>query len=179
MKHHHHMLRHERIITSLKKMYLPRTVKDRSGRKILIKIYQPEDCANLLLMYHVFEPKGIAMGVPPLDEEVRIKWIDSILESFFNILAIHEERVIGHASFSLQPPSASPEYSIFLHQDYRRQGIGTHLTRTIRRICREMGCDRLWVAVPCHNVQAINFFKKLGFKFTGPIDSERQMVYLF
>ncbi len=167
----------ERITNPSPGINLPFIMRDRVGLEIFIKEYQRKDRSGLLSMYDKFEPKGIAMGLPPYDKDVRIKWIDKLLKTFFNIMAVCGEKIIGHAAISLFPPMTCPEYLIFLHQDFRCRGIGTRLTSTAQKICRELGCERLWVTVSTHNSRAINLFKKLGFRFSGIVDSEHEMVF--
>lgn len=155
---------------------LPSVMQDRLGFDIHLRAYQGQDYQGIITMYDHFEPKGIAMGLPPIDKEVREQWVDNIINTFFNIVALYQNKIIGHAAIDIFRTKVSPEYMIFLHQDFRSRGIGTNLTLIVKEICVEVGCKQEWLTVSSHNTHAINVFKRVGFKFRGPIGSEREMV---
>lgn len=155
---------------------LPVVMQDRLGFDIHIRAYQDKDCTRLITMYDHFEPKGIAMGLPPPDKEVRKQWVDDIINTFFNIIALYQKKIVGHAAIDLFRTKTSPEYMIFMHQDFRSRGIGTQLTLTVKKICTDLGCKQVWLTVSSHNTRAVNVFKRVGFRFRGPIGSEREMV---
>ena len=152
------------------------SIKDKLGVNITIRAYRVEDYPRLIDMYDRFEPKRIAMGLPHSDKKLRGNWIDCILSSFFNMVAIYQNKIIGHAAIDILRNKSSPEYMIFLDQDFRNRGIGTSQTMIIKKICEELGCKQVWVAITCHSMLGIRVFKKLGFKFTGAIGPEREMV---
>lgn len=152
------------------------TIKDKLGVAITIRAYRAEDYQRLLDMYDKFEPKGIAMGLPHSDKKLRNNWINCIVKSFFNTIAIYQNKIIGHSAIDMFRNKSSPEYMIFLDQDFRNRGIGTSQTIIIKKICKEFGCKQIWVSVTCHSMLGIKVFKKLGFKFTGTIGPEREMV---
>ena len=151
-------------------------IKDKLGVAITIRAYRTEDYQRLIDMYDKFEPKGIAMGLPPFDKKLRNNWIDCIVKTFFNTVAIYQNKIIGHSAIDMFRNKSSPEYMIFLDQDFRNRGIGTSQTMIIKKICKEFGCKQIWVAVTCHSMLGIKVFKKLGFKFTGTIGPEREMI---
>ena len=155
---------------------IPCLIKDKLGIAITIRAYQDKDYKSLIDMYDKFEPKRIAMGLPHSDKKLRDNWINCILKSFFNTIAIHQNKIIGHSAIDIFRNKSSPEYMIFLDQDFRNRGIGTSQTMIIKKICEEFGCKQIWVAITCHSMLGIKLFKKLGFKFTGKIGPEREMV---
>ena len=77
---------------------LPSRMKDSQGRVIGFRAYEASDFKGLKDMYDTFEPKGIESGLPPANDETRHKWIEMMVSSFFNVLAIHKDRIIGHAA---------------------------------------------------------------------------------
>ena len=151
-------------------------MKGKVGLDIDIREYQIENHQGMLAMYDDFEPKGLAMGLPPPDDQVRRKWINDIIKTFYNFIALHKERIIGHAAIDILRTKASPEYLIFLHQDFRSRGIGTEFTLTVREICKKIGCRHVWITVSSANTRAVHMFKRVGFKFRGPIGIEREMA---
>jgi len=152
------------------------SIKDKLGIAITIRAYRVGDFQRLMDMYDKFEPKRIAMGLPHSDKKLRDNWIDCIVKSFFNTIAIHQNKIIGHAAVDIFRNKSFPEYMIFLDQDFRNRGIGTSQTMIIKKICEEFGCKQIWVAITCHSILGIKVFKKSGFKFTGTIGPEREMV---
>jgi RimJ/RimL family protein N-acetyltransferase len=166
----------EKGIKPLKFNALPSVMQDRLGFDIHIRAYQDKDYQGIITMYDHFEPKGMAMGLPPHDKEVRRKWVDDIINTFLSIIALYQEKIIGHTAIDLFRTKVSPEYMIFVHQDFRNRGIGTKLTLIVKEICSELGCRQEWLTVSSHNTRAINVFKRVGFKFRGPIGAEREMV---
>ena len=81
------------------------------------------DYEDLKKMYEGFDPKGLEAGLPPANERIRHQWIDQMVSSFFNIVAIHQGRVIGHAALDVIEKGCSREYLIFLKQMLSRQLI--------------------------------------------------------
>ena len=85
-------------------------------------------------------------------------------------------RVIGHAAAIPIPSSAMAELLVFVHQDFQKQGIGTELIRSVVECAPEKSVTCLWLTVLTSNFIAIYVFRKCGFSFIGPIDSEREMI---
>jgi len=154
---------------------LPYQLKDSKGRIIRFQAYMDSDYEDLKKMYEGFDPKGLEAGLPPANERIRHQWIDQMVSSFFNIVAIHQGRVIGHAALDVIEKGCSREYLIFLKQGYRRCGIGTKLSEIARQAAKNMGCKKVWLSVRTSNAIAIRVFKKVGFNFVGKIDIQRDM----
>ena len=93
---------------------LPFQVKDSRGRVIEFRAYELSDLKGLMDLYNTFEPKGIEAGLPPANDETRRKWIEMMTASFFNIVAVHKGRIIGHAALDALADDGSPEYLIFV-----------------------------------------------------------------
>ncbi len=127
-------------------------------------------------MYDEFEPKVKAMGLPPAQEENRQKWISGIVEEWFNLVAVLENRIIGHAALDKPVAGDAREFMIFIHQDYQNKGIGQAMTFFILDVAKVMNCQRVWVMVENLNRIAITVLKKAGFYFASEPDTERLMV---
>lgn len=164
-----------RIYTPSECEILPYVMRDRLGLDVEMREYRIEDHPAIRTMYDDFEPKGLAMGLPPPDDGVRKRWVDDVVTAFYNFIALREQKIIGHAAIDVVRTKASLEYLIFLHQDFRGRGIGTEFSLTVKKICKKLGCRQVWVTVSSANTRAINMFKTVGFKFRGPIGVEREM----
>lgn len=79
-------------------------------------------------------------------------------------LVAHDERgILGTASLKAEDLDIAPELtpwisSVYVHPDYRGEGIGTALAAEIERIARELGFARLHLFNPL----ARGVFEKLG-----------------
>ena len=70
---------------------LPVLIEDNSGRPIQIRTYEAADFKALHDMYETFEPKGLECGLPPPNDQVRLRWVNYVVSELFNVLAIHKE----------------------------------------------------------------------------------------
>jgi len=152
--------------------------KDKVGTLFLVRLYQDEEKDYLPLkeMYQGFEPKEGTQGLPPRTEEKREEWLKSLLKGGINLLALVEERVVGHAALLEMEPSRNYEYMVFVHQDYQNRGIGTALTQTVKDIAKSMEYHQIWLTVETINLRAIHVYEKVGFCRVGPRDVECEMV---
>lgn len=116
------------------------------------------------------------MGLPPVQEENRHEWMMGIVQEWFNIVAILENRIVGHAALDKPVGGNVREFMIFVHQDYQNKGIGQALTSSMLDTAKVMDCERVWVVVENLNRIAITVFKKTGFSFASVPDIERLMV---
>ena len=154
---------------------LPSLMKDSRGRVIEFRAYETSDLEGLMDMYNKFEPKGIEAGLPPANDETRRKWIEMMVSSFFNLLAVYKGRIIGHAALDALADENSPEYLIFVKKEFRHCGIGTKISETVKQVAKNIGCKKVWLNVRTGNAIAIRVFKKVGFTFVGKIDIQREM----
>ncbi len=154
---------------------LPSQMKDVRDRFIEIRAYVNSDHKDLKEMYDGFEHKGLEAGLPPPNKNTRHEWIDQMVASFFNVLALHRARVIGHAALDISDVHDCPEYLIFIKDGFRHCGIGTKLSKIMKEVARDSGCRKVWLNVRTGNSIAIRVFKKVGFEFVGEIDIQREM----
>lgn len=153
-----------------------RSIRDKLGRNVFLRPYEEGDLEGLSQMYDEFEPKGRVMGLPPVQEKNRHKWMTGIVEEWFNIVAVLENRIVGHAALDQPAGGLAREFMIFVHQDYQNKGIGQALTFSTLDAARELDTKKVWVVVDNLNRIAITVFKKAGFSFASEPDTERLMV---
>jgi len=152
------------------------SIQDKLGRTICLRLFEEGDFKSLCKMYDEFEPKGKAMGLPPAQEDTRYRWITEIVEEWFNIVALSEDRIIGHAALDRPLSAKAREFMIFIHQDYQNRGIGQAMTFSMVNAAKVLDCERVWVVVENLNRIAIAVFRKAGFCFASGPDVERLMV---
>jgi len=153
-------------------------MRDSKGRLIKIRPYEKSDYKALKAMYDGFDPKGLEAGLPPIDKQIRHEWVDKMVSSLFNVLALYRGRVIGHATLDIEEVNACPEFLIFIKQGFRYCGIGTRLLEIMKNVARDIGCKKVWLTVRTGNAIAVKVFKKVGFDFVGSIDIQREMEFV-
>jgi GNAT superfamily N-acetyltransferase len=152
------------------------TLTDKSGRPYSIGNGNAEDCSVIMDMYRLFSPKPASQGLPPEDPGTCEKWVKDILEIGVNILALRDEKVIGHAAVVPDAKRKTGEFIIFVHQDCRNLGVGTELTKRAFERVRSLGLESIWLTVAMTNFIAIKLYRKLGFNYCEMDECERTMA---
>ena len=129
--------------------------------QITVREMLMEDEALLDEMYAGFDPMGEALGLPPVAPERRRNWLSG-LHAGHNLVALAGQRVIGH--LAMMPSGQVAEMAVFVHQDYRRQGVATSLTKAAVELARARGLRALWVLISSSNVSARTGLRNFGFR---------------
>jgi RimJ/RimL family protein N-acetyltransferase len=159
---------------NLEASFLPAVIRTRRGLALTVRAYRLEDFGALVEMYKGFEPKRVAQGLPPPDVPRIAHWLDQLQQKSRALLALHEGRIVAHVI--LCPISdASAEYTIFVHQDFRGQGVGTQLTGLALSLAGEMGFAEVFLTTELSNIPALRLYRKLGFKMTSSYGDECEM----
>jgi RimJ/RimL family protein N-acetyltransferase len=151
------------------------TIRSEKGHLIMVIPYEEMYFSSLIRMYDNYYPLGSVQGLPPLDTDKRHQWVEDMICRGTNLLALHEDSVIGQASLFSMPVNWA-EYFIFIHQDFQRQGIGSAITFYVIDWARQEDLSTIWLTVERKNYVAIALCRKVGFKRIGSSDFEWQMV---
>lgn len=143
-----------------------KTVESQKGHLITIIPYEERYFTSLIQMYDTYSPLGSVQGLPPIDQDKRHQWTQDMISNGTNLLALHEDMVIGHASLFSMPVNWA-EYFIFVHQDFQRQGIGTAISLYVIDWAHQEELSTLWLSVERKNFVAISLYRKVGFKRIG------------
>lgn len=142
----------------------PRTFFDRQGEPFVIRSMRGEDLTELRRFYEEFEPKHRAHGLPPGKPDRIEAWLRTIASRGVH-LVVDRDRLIGHAFLTPTDRDGVYEYAVFLHQDFRGQGIGTRLNRSMVEAARAAGVRKLWLTVEPRNRAALRSYLKVGFDY--------------
>jgi len=101
------------------------------------------------------------------DPAVVESWVDKLdLKRVFPLVSVVDDKIVGEATLHLG------EYyrrhrawvRIFLDKDYRRQGIGTLMLRSLIDVARRIGLQQLYAEVLTSQQSIIKGFEDLGFR---------------
>jgi RimJ/RimL family protein N-acetyltransferase len=125
-----------------------------------------QDYEHLVVMYEEFEPKGEFQGLPPRSTSQIKKWLTLLRERGFSQFVVEVGgRIVGHSVLCPAQRNTEAELAIFLHQDYRGQGLGKKLLRgTLNFGCKTLELQRVWLFVMGSNPTALRLFEGAGFR---------------
>ena len=119
----------------------------------------PELRGAMVAMYQAFEPKGASLGLPPRANPEH--WLDRPA-AYPNFVARLGERIVGHAV--LCPCGPSAEIAVFVHQDFRGQGLGRRLLIALVDEARRLRLRHAWGTTDLDNVPMLRLAHSLGFR---------------
>ena len=154
--------------------FKPVTVETHKGRKLEVRPLGREDFGALVQMYKSFEPKRVAQGLPPPDVPRIAHWLDRLEQKSHALLAWDGGKVVGHTILCPMPAEAV-EFTIFVHQDYREEGLGTVLSRHTLAWAAQLGFVLAYLTTEISNFRALRLFRKLGFETTSSYGDEVEM----
>ena len=134
--------------------------------------YKPEMLPSLRLMYEGFQPRGAAKGLPPVWDQALASWLHFVTSKYINLIALHDQtdsHAAGHAMIA-PTKDTEAELALFVHQDFRRQGLGTRLVRESVVRARQSGYRRLWAAVDIERPYILSMMERAGFRLLSPVD---------
>jgi RimJ/RimL family protein N-acetyltransferase len=144
---------------------LPATVMDKEERAFTVRSVGPGDRAAMEAFYDTFEPSRAAQGLPPQGAVRVARWLDRILPAGLHLAVERDGVLVGHAMLIPTEDPRVREYAIFLHQEYRGQGLGTEINRLAVALGRTQGATRLWLSVEPDNRAAIRSYEKAGWRY--------------
>jgi phosphinothricin acetyltransferase len=104
----------------------------------------------------------------------RIQWYEKKKHDGYPLLVFEEnDKVVAFATFG--PFRAWPgykytiEHSVYVHKDYRNNGIGMKLMKEIIKIADKREYQTLVAGIDASNENSIKMHEKLGFEFSGII----------
>jgi GNAT superfamily N-acetyltransferase len=152
----------------------PIEIQTRAGRALQVREYASDDLPLLLEMYKGFEPKRVAQGIPPSDVPRIAQWLERLQRKSRALLVWDGPRAVAHAI--LCPISeAAVEFTVFVHQDCRRVGLGTALTRLAVAFAERCGFAEVFLTTELSNLAALRIYRHVGFQVTSSFGDECEM----
>ncbi|WP_028401032.1 GNAT family N-acetyltransferase [Ectobacillus panaciterrae] len=141
----------------------------------MIRRIQEKDLNDILEIYNdaIVNTTAVYDYTPHTIEDRRL-WYKQKIEGGYPVLVFEENhKIIGFATFG--PFRAWPaykytiEHSVYVHKDYRKNGIGTTLLKEIIRIANEQKYATLVAGIDAANEKSIKVHERLGFTYSGTI----------
>jgi GNAT superfamily N-acetyltransferase len=129
-----------------------------ASQAIIVERSTAADRPGLVEMYLSFDPKGLALGLPPRKDPAR--WLES-LSSFPNFVVKVNDRIVGHAVLCIEGDTG--ETAVFVHQDWRGHGIGKVLLKALIAEGRRQHLRRVWGMAAPDNFVMLRLADSLGF----------------
>lgn len=104
-------------------------------------------------------------------ENVKLLHIDTIVNTCkeTKIVAIYDNNIIGSIGLDHINKRSSCLLRLFVHQDFRKCGIGSKLVNECCKISKESGCETVGLLLAKNN-DAESFYNKLDFSFSYQYD---------
>jgi ribosomal protein S18 acetylase RimI-like enzyme len=120
----------------------------------------------------VLEPDQIRAGLERLYDPEFLTEVLEERDDLLFILAEREGAVVGFASAQQTFADEVELFTLFVHPDHQRDGVGTGLLEAVETSAREAGVDRLRTGVLSGNRVARAFFEGHGFERVETVTTE-------
>ena len=155
----------------------PHQFRDAEGDVIRVETANsddPETIDRLIDMYEEFHPADRAQGIPPVHPEGIASWLDLVVGSGPDVIAIYDGRVVGHATLVPENDTGEYELAIFVLRGFQERGIGTSLLDHLLGEAQAVGIEYIWLTVERWNRRALSLYQSVGFRSTksGSFDLE-------
>lgn len=139
----------------------------------MIRRARIEDLPQLLEIYNYEIEHGVAsFDEEPQSYEQRKEWFDAHQGKYILLVKEIDGKAVGYASISklFQRPAydISGEVSVYVDKDYRGQGIGKELLKSLLEMAQMEGrFDSLFSLITGTNEASIRLHEQLGFEYAG------------
>jgi RimJ/RimL family protein N-acetyltransferase len=144
---------------------LPRTFRGKNGLPVELHRLADRAGRRLIDMYLAFKPRNSFQGLPPLKDEVCVRWVQDMLRDGIHVVAQSAgTALVGHSAlFPINPQKC--EMLVVVCPGFQDLGIGTELVRSCVDLAGELGFGRIWLPVEATNVRARHVYRKCGFEY--------------
>lgn len=139
-----------------------------SGARLLLRPLTEEDKQDLIDLFARASEEDLEYFRSDAgDPSVVADWVDNMdFRRVFPLVAVIEDRIVGEAmlKFGKHFHRHLAWVRVFLDRDYRRQGIGTLMIRSLVEIARRVSLHQLYAEITTTQPQIIQAFEDLGFR---------------
>ena len=102
-------------------------------------------------------------------ERIEKGWLSN-LQNLISIVALFQNRIVGHSQIFIFPHSrrkVTGDLIICVHQDFQDVGLGTVMLIKLLQLAKKDGMHRIVLHVFADNKRAVHLYEKLWFKIEG------------
>jgi RimJ/RimL family protein N-acetyltransferase len=146
---------------------LPRHFSAKDGRRFRLDLLEAASIGRFVETYLAFQPRNSFQGLPPLRDEICVKWVEEMIRSGVNLIASSLlEGIVGHtAMFPINDRKC--ELLVVVWPRFQNIGVGTQLTSACVQMACELGFDKMWLPVDSTNQRARHIYVKCGFEYAS------------
>ena len=133
------------------------------------------DLSQIVEIYNSTIPtRMVTADIEPVTVESRIRWFEEHTPAFRPLWVIEAEGQIAawlsFSSFYGRPAyNKTAELSVYVHDAFRRRGLGTYLLNQAVAGAPALGISALLGFIFAHNEPSLRLFKELGFSRWGEL----------
>jgi len=155
----------------------PRDFLTKNRQLLRLQLLEENLHRRLVETYLIFQPRNSFQGLPPIKDEVCVKWVEEMIRTGINLVAICSEAgIVGHtALFPINDNKC--EMLVVVWPRLQNVGIGTELTRCCVEMACKLGFEKIWLPVDAINLRARHIYVKCGFEYAShKLSRELDMV---
>lgn len=153
--------------------------QDRQSRLIDIRRYgdgpETDEFEALVTFYRSFDPSSRENGIPPVSEPTTRTWLDQLLAGH-SVVAWHGTSAVGQVVL-VPDAKRGHELAIFVHQHYRRSGIGGRLVAAVLAIAADERIERMGLLTTGDNRAMLGLAHRSGFVETGSYSGQVELAF--
>jgi phosphinothricin acetyltransferase len=136
---------------------------------LVIRPAVPHDLAGINAIYNYYVAHSTCVWTThPCSEAERLAWYQEHGPSMPVLVAEQGGRLVGWAALGSFRPAYTAagtlEDSIYVHHDFHRQGMGTHLLQTLIEAARHAGLRSLLANISADQTPSLRLHGKFGFQ---------------
>lgn len=138
---------------------------NKNGEPILITTLTDARCHRLIEMYLAYRPRNSFQGLPPIQDEAVVQWVQHMIGNGLNLVALSfGEGVVGHVAI-FPVNNLVCEMLVVVSPTLQNTGIGTELVRCSSQLSDEIGFEKIRLTVQSSNIRARHVYRKCGFEY--------------
>lgn len=118
-------------------------------------------------MYLGFRPRNCFNGLPPINDDACVRWVEQMMDTGVNLIAIScEQGMVGHTAL-FPMGERTCETIVVVLPEHQQAGIGSQLARCGVQLSYELGFEKIWLCVEARNQVARHVYSRCGFRYVA------------